>query len=272
MSNLTRRTLTGLILVALVIAAIVTDQHLFALLFLIFTIIGLWEFYSMVERAGVFPNKIGGIVAGIVLFTTNAMIAMNMINLEYLLLNFIFVFLIFLLELYRNNPNPFTNIAFTFFGLLYVAVPFSLLNYYPNPAFLPGVYHTSFLLGFFFMIWINDTGAFLLGTAFGRHRLFERVSPKKTWEGAMGGALLTFASACVISMYYSHIYLRDWLIIAAIIVVFGTYGDLFESMFKRSINAKDSGTILPGHGGVLDRFDSVFMAAPFVFVYLLMTY
>lgn len=272
MSNFARRTLTGLILVGLVIAAIITDQHIFALLFLVFTIVGLWEFYSMVERAGLFPNKIGGIVAGIVLFGTNAMIAMNLIQLEYLLLNFIFVFLIFLLELYRNNPNPFTNIAFTFFGLLYIAVPFSLLNYFPNPAFIPGVYHTSFLLGFFFMIWINDTAAYVLGSALGRRQLFERVSPKKTWEGAISGALLTFVSALVISQYYSHIELRDWLVIASIIVVFGTYGDLFESMFKRSINAKDSGTILPGHGGVLDRFDSVFMAAPFVFVYLLMVY
>ncbi len=272
MSNFARRTLTGLILVGLVIAAIITDQHLFAFLFLVFTIIGLWEFYSMVERAGIFPNKTGGIIAGVVLFGTNAMIAMSLIKFEYLLLNFIFVFLIFLLELYRNNPNPFTNIAFTFFGLLYIAVPFSLLNYFPNPAFIPGVYHTSFLLGFFFLIWINDTAAYVLGSAFGRRKLFERVSPNKTWEGALGGALLTFIFACFISQYYSHIELRDWLIIAAIVVVFGTYGDLFESMFKRSINAKDSGSILPGHGGVLDRFDSVFMAAPFVFVYLLMVY
>lgn len=272
MSNLVTRTLTGAILVVLVIAAILADQHLFALLFLIFTIIGLWEFYSMVERAGIFPNKTAGIIAGIVLFSTNAMVAMNMMGIEFLLLNFIFVFLIFLFELYRNIPNPFTNIAFTFFGLLYVAVPFALLNYFPNPAFMPGVYHTSFLLGFFFLIWINDTGAFLIGTALGKHKLFERVSPKKTWEGAIGGALLTITCAGVISVYYSHIYFKDWLVISAIIVVFGTYGDLFESMFKRSINAKDSGRILPGHGGVLDRFDSVFMAAPFVFVYLLMTY
>ncbi len=272
MSNLATRTLTGVILVVLVIAAIITDQHLFALLFLVFTIIGLWEFYSMVEKAGVYPNKTAGIIAGIVLFATNAMVAMNMMDLVYLLLNFIFIFLIFLFELYRNNPNPFTNIAFTFFGLLYVAVPFSLLNYFPNPAFIPGVYHSSFLLGFFFLIWINDTGAFVTGTALGRRRLFERVSPKKTWEGAIGGAILTIVCAYIISLYYSHIYLRDWFIISGIIIVFGTYGDLFESMFKRSINAKDSGTILPGHGGVLDRFDSVFMAAPFVFVYLLMTY
>ncbi len=272
MSNLATRTLTGVILVVLVIAAIITDQHLFALLFLVFTIIGLWEFYSMVEKAGVYPNKTAGIIAGIVLFATNAMVAMNLMELEYLLLNFIFIFLIFLFELYRNNPNPFTNIAFTFFGLLYVAVPFSLLNYFPNPAFIPGVYHSSFLLGFFFLIWINDTGAFVAGTALGRRRLFERVSPKKTWEGTIGGAILTIVCAYVISLYYSHIYFRDWFIISGIIIVFGTYGDLFESMFKRSINAKDSGTILPGHGGVLDRFDSVFMAAPFVFVYLLMTY
>jgi len=132
----------------MVIAAIITDQHIFAFLFLIFTIIGLWEFYSMVERAGVFPNKSGGILAGIVLFSTNALIAVDILALEHLLINFVFIFLIFLFELYRNNPNPFTNIAFTFFGLLYVAVPFSLLNYFPNPAFLPGVYHSSLLLGF----------------------------------------------------------------------------------------------------------------------------
>lgn len=272
MSNLAVRTLTGTILVVLVIAVILTSQYLFALLFLAFTIIGLYEFYSMVEKAAVFPNKIAGIIAGTVLFSTNAMVAMDIMEIEFLLLNFVFVFLIFLFELYRNNPNPFTNIAFTFFGLLYVAVPFSLLNYFPNPAFIPGVYHTSFLLGFFFLVWINDTGAFLTGTAIGKHKLFERVSPKKTWEGAIGGAILTFICAAVISTYYSHIYLKDWFIISAIIIVFGTYGDLFESMFKRSINTKDSGRILPGHGGVLDRFDSVFMAAPFVFVYLLMTY
>lgn len=272
MSNLAIRTLTGIVLVVMVIAAIISDQHVFAFLFLIFTIIGLWEFYSMVERAGVFPNKSGGILAGIVLFTTNALIGLDILALEHLLINFVFIFLIFLFELYRNNPNPFTNIAFTFFGLLYVAVPFSLLNYFPNPAFLPGVYHSSLLLGFFFLIWINDTGAFLVGTAFGKHRLFERVSPKKTWEGAIGGALLTFLCAYVISIYYTQFYLQDWMVISAIIVVFGTYGDLFESMFKRSINAKDSGSILPGHGGILDRFDSVFIAAPFVFVYLLMSY
>lgn len=272
MSNLAIRTVTGIVLVVLVIAAIITHQYLFALIFLMFTIIGLWEFYSLVEKAGIFPNKTAGIIAGVVLFVTNAMVSVNMLDIELLLLNFIFIFVIFLLELYRNIPNPFTNIAFTFFGLLYVAVPFSLLNYFPNPAFLPGIYHSSLLLGFFFLVWINDTGAYVLGSAMGKRKLFERVSPKKSWEGTLGGAVLTFISAYLIAQYYTQMYLNDWMFIALIIVVFGTYGDLFESMFKRSINTKDSGSILPGHGGVLDRFDSVFMAAPFVFVYLLMTY
>ncbi len=272
MSNLARRTITGIVLVLLVIASIITHQYSFSLLFLIFTGVGLWEFYSLVERAGVYPNKTAGILAGMVLFATNALIATNTLHLTWLLLNFVFIFLIFLLELYRNNPNPFTNIAFTFFGLLYVALPFSLLNYFPNPAFLPGVYHSSLLLGFFFLVWINETAAYVIGTAIGRHHLFKRVSPKKTWEGALGGGLLALVCAVLIASHYQQISMTDWLVIALIVVVFGSYGDLFESMFKRSIKAKDSGNILPGHGGVLDRFDGVFIAAPFVFVYLLMTY
>ena len=229
---------------------------------------GMWEFYCLVERAGISPNKFAGIMAGMFLFLSNALISLNMASMEILMGNFVLVFLIFLFELYRKIPNPFTNIAFTFFGILYVAVPFSLLNYFPNPAFLPGVYHHNLLLGFFFLIWMNETGAYIVGTAFGKRRLFERVSPKKSWEGFIGGGILALITAIVISRYYTNLMMIDWVILALIIVVFSTYGDLFESLFKRSINAKDSGTILPGHGGILDRFDGVIMAAPFVFVYL----
>ncbi len=272
MSNLATRTITGIVLVVLVIAAIIAGQYPFALLFLVFTVIGLWEFYTLVERAQVFPNKAAGIFAGIILFVSNALVAMNVLEVEWLLLNFLSIFVIFLFELYRKDPNPFTNIAFTFFGLLYVAVPFSLLNYFPNPGFLPERHHSSLLLGFFFLVWINETGAYVLGSAFGNHKLFERVSPKKTWEGAIGGGILAIFTAWMISLFFMQLTLSDWLIMALMVVVFGSYGDLFESMFKRSINAKDSGSILPGHGGVLDRFDGVFIAAPFVFVYLLMTF
>lgn len=268
MSNLLKRTLTGILFVLLIVGSIIIERHLFSLLFLFVTAIGLWEFYSLVEKAGISPNKFAGVFAGMFLFGSNALISLNMASREILMGNFVLIFLIFLFELYRKIPNPFTNIAFTFFGILYVAIPFSLLNYFPNPAFLPGVYHHNLLLGFFFLIWMNETGAYIVGTAFGRRRLFERVSPRKSWEGFFGGGLFSMITAIVISRYYTNIMLVDWLIISLIVVVFSTYGDLFESLFKRSINAKDSGTILPGHGGVLDRFDGVIMAAPFVFVYL----
>lgn len=268
MSNLAKRTLTGLVFVVLVVGSIITDKHLFALLFLFVTALGMWEFYTLVEKAGISPNKFAGILAGMFLYASNALISLNMADREILMGNFVLLFLIFLFELYRKIPNPFTNIAFTFFGILYVAVPFSLLNYFPNPAFLPGSYHHSLLLGFFFLVWINETGAYLVGTALGRRKLFQRISPKKSWEGFFGGGVLAVLTSLVISRYYTQIMTIDWVFISLIVVVFSTYGDLFESMFKRSINAKDSGTLLPGHGGLLDRLDGVIMAAPFVFVYL----
>jgi phosphatidate cytidylyltransferase len=271
-NNLIKRTFTGIIFVVFVVASIILDQRFFAALFLIFTVTGLWEFYCLVEKAGIRPNKAAGIVTGAFLFLSNVLISFGYVNREILLMNFVLVFLIFLLELYRKIPNPFTNIAFTFFGILYIALPFSLLNYFPNPGLIPGHHNHSALLGFFFLIWINETGAYLVGTAIGRHRLFERISPKKTWEGTIGGGILTLITGYFISRFYSLIPLSDWLMISLIVVVFSSYGDLFESMFKRSINAKDSGRLLPGHGGVLDRFDGVIMAAPFVFVYLLLTY
>ncbi len=271
MSNLATRTITGIVLVVLVIAVIIAGQYPFALLFLAFTMIGLWEFYTLVERAQVFPNKPAGLFAGVILFVSNALVAMQVLEVEWLLLNFLSIFVIFLLELYRKDPNPFTNIAFTFFGLVYVAVPFSLLNYFPNPGFEQGVHQTNILLGFFFLVWVNETAAYLIGSGVGKHKLFKRVSPNKTWEGAIGGAVFAPGLAYPLSMNFAPLSLFDWTIIAYIVVVFGIYGDLFESMLKRSLNTKDSGTILPGHGGVLDRFDGVFIAAPFVFVYLLLT-
>lgn len=272
MNNLVKRTLTGIVFVVLVVLSIVLQPEFFVGLFLIITILGLWEFYKLVETAGIFPNKFAGIIAGIFLFLSNAFIAQGHSERGILMLNFVFIFLIFLFELYRKLPNPFTNIAFTFFGLLYIAVPFSLLNYFPNPNLLPDTHHSTLLLGFFFLIWMNETGAYLVGSAIGKHRLFERISPRKTWEGTIGGGILALATGYFISQHFTQIETRDWLVISLIVVIFSSYGDLFESMFKRSINAKDSGRLLPGHGGILDRFDGVIMAAPFVFVYLIIVF
>lgn len=269
MSNLAKRTITGTAIVLLVIFSVVLSRYAFASLFLLITILGLWEFYTMLEKVNIRSNKTLGIVAGAFLFITNALFSLDLASQEILLLNFLLVFFVFLFELYRNLPNPFTNVAFTFFGLLYVAVPFALLNYLPNPGFTPGVHMHNIVLGFFFLVWVNESGAYLVGSSIGKNRLFERVSPKKTWEGTVGGGVLCMITAWIISIFFTELNIINWLVMGALVVVFSTYGDLFESMFKRSIKAKDSGSILPGHGGILDRFDGVIMAVPFVYVYLL---
>lgn len=269
MSNLATRTVTGIAIVLLVIVSVLIGRYAFAGLFLLVTILGLWEFYSLLEKIEIRPNKILGVLVGSFLFTSNALIALEIAPQSILVFNFLLIFFVFLFELYRNLENPFTNVAFTFFGLLYVAVPFALLNYLPNPGFHEGVYQHNIVLGFFFLIWVNESGAYLVGSAIGRNRLFERVSPKKTWEGTTGGGVLCLITAWIVSIYFKELSLINWIVIGLLVVVFSTYGDLFESMFKRSIKAKDSGRLLPGHGGILDRFDGMIMAVPFVYVYLL---
>jgi phosphatidate cytidylyltransferase len=176
----------------------------------------------------------------------------------------------FLYELYNlNAQKPFEAIAIVMLGIIYVALPFSLLNYL---AFAPnGVYNYEVILGCFVFLWCSDSGAYIVGRAIGKTKtkLLQRISPKKTIEGAVGGVVITILVArFVISRYFLSLGQADWLVIAAIVSIAGIYGDLLESMLKRSFNKKDSGTILPGHGGILDRFDSLILAAPLVYTYI----
>ena len=127
---------------------------------------------------------------------------------------------------------------------------------------------SSLLVGFFIVIWGNDTFAYLSGMAFGKHKLLERVSPKKTWEGTFGGALFSFIAVIVLSLFFKELNAFEWIGFALTIIIFGTFGDLFESLIKRTLGLKDSGNIMPGHGGILDRFDSILMAAPFAYIYI----
>ena len=177
----------------------------------------------------------------------------------------------FFIELFRNKPNPFNNIGFTVLGIIYIIVPFLLLSITSFDITSSDIsYAPNKLLGFFLLIWANDTFAYLVGIAIGRTKLFERISPKKTWEGTIGGIICTQGIAYIISIYFTELTMIQWMIIALIISVFGTLGDLVESMFKRSLGVKDSGNILPGHGGILDRFDAVLLCSPFVVVYLML--
>lgn len=265
MNNFLKRTLTAIVFVAVLLGATYWSQYSFSVLFFVITILGVWEFYTLSEKGGSRPQKIFGTFVGATFFASTAWVCMGNSDYRLLLINIPFIFLIFIFELYTKAENPFNNIAFTLLGLLYVALPFSLLNFITT---LSGTYTYEVLFGFFFILWSSDSGAYLAGSAFGKHKLFPRVSPGKTWEGTIGGGILSFAVAYIISGWYTSIDTVDWMVIAAILVVIGTLGDLVESLFKRSINVKDSGNILPGHGGVLDRFDSLIIATPFVFSYL----
>ncbi|HSV87046.1 MAG TPA: phosphatidate cytidylyltransferase [Bacteroidales bacterium] len=269
MNNFLIRTLTGFVFAALIVSAIIIDLHVFYGLFLVFTVLGLWEFYSLAELSKIYPAKILGVLSGVLVFLINTSISLGYLDNSYLLFNIIPFFLVFLAELYRRLPNPFTNISFTILGHLYIAVPFSLLGYLPNINPQSGAYQPEILLGFFIMNWLNDSVAFLVGSNFGKIKLIEEISPRKTWEGTLTGGLFTLLAAYILSIFFADLSLINWLAVAILTVFFGNYGDLFESLFKRSLKIKESGSIFPGHGGILDRFDGVLIAAPFVYVYLI---
>ncbi|MEA3446707.1 MAG: phosphatidate cytidylyltransferase, partial [Bacteroidota bacterium] len=190
---------------------------------------------------------------------------------EFLLILLPLSLLIFVIELYRKHSHPFSNIAITLLGPAYIFLPFALFSglvfFNENTNYNPDI-----LLGLFILIWIYDSGAYIFGVSFGKHRLFERISPKKSWEGLIGGVVSALLVAWLISGWLVTITLTDWFAITIIVIVAGTYGDLAESMLKRSLGVKDSGNIMPGHGGILDRFDAVLLASPLVFTYLELIY
>ncbi len=267
MNNFTKRALTALVFVLVLIGCVWYGHVTFSLLFLFFTIAGLWEFYTISRLGENNPQKYFGIVLGVAIFIAFVLISMGKQNGKVLLLFLPLFYLIFVLELFRKNKNPFRNIAFTILGILYVAVPFGLLNFV-SVSSITGTYEPGILIGILLILWASDTGAYLVGSKIGKRKLFERISPKKSWEGSFGGAFLSLIAAYVVSKMFPIFPIRDWFMIAFIIVVMGTLGDLVESLYKRSKNVKDSGTLLPGHGGILDRFDSLLLASPFIYSYL----
>ena len=169
-------------------------------------------------------------------------------------------------KLYKTfERKSFTNIVFTFLGIFYVALPFALLNVV---VFEDGAYNYEVILGSLLILWASDTGAYFAGTRFGKRKLFERISPKKSWEGFVGGAVLALAFVVGLSQFLHSLSTVQWVVVGILIIVGGTFGDLIESLLKRSIEIKDSGDSLPGHGGFLDRFDGLLIAAPFIAAYL----
>ena len=172
---------------------------------------------------------------------------------------------VFIVELYKKEKEHFTNIAYTFLGCLYVVIPLSLTSLIIN---IKGDFSPMILMSVFIFAWCNDTFAYLIGRKFGKHKLFETISPKKTWEGSIAGFISIIIVAVVVALFDNNLKIYDYIIVAVLTSIIGTFGDLTESMFKRQVGVKDSGKILPGHGGILDRFDILLLALPIVYVYL----
>ena len=272
MSNMVTRALTGSLIVATILGGIYYDRSSFVGLFFVITTFGLWEFYTLAEKGGMAPQKLLGTIAGAAFFVISSMYILRMIPLVYLLVIMPLMFLILIAELYRKSESPLVNISITLSGIFYLSIPMVLLSYlsYP-PAY--GLrdnydYNPNILIGFFLILWTNDTFAYLVGKTLGKRKLFESVSPKKTWEGSFGGAVFSIVLAYFLVRFFPELRKRDWLVVAGIIVLFSNLGDLIQSKFKRSVYVKDSGNLLPGHGGILDRFDGVYLAAPFVYTYI----
>lgn len=269
-SNLTQRIITGLLGSAGIIAGVCYSEWTYFLVFFIICFSSLWEFYKLAGLDGMVPLKTLGTVCGVSLFTLSFFIEMNIKNnpdaYRYYFLIFPLISFVYIIKLYKKfERKPFTNIAFTFLGIFYVAIPFTLLNVV---AFENGHYNYEIIFGCLFILWASDTGAYFAGTLFGRRKLFERISPKKSWEGFIGGAVLALIFVYGLSRFFTTYDLKEWVIVGIIIIVGGTFGDLVESLLKRSIEIKDSGDSLPGHGGFLDRFDGLLISAPFIVAYL----
>ncbi len=265
LKNLLLRTTSGIIYVLTLLSGIWFGSYSFVAVFGILVVLCLFEFYKLVnqmENVSVRPfiNCLAGAYFFLAtFFATITGMSYYILYLPYIL----YIISIFIVELYLKRPNPIHNWAYSFLGQMYIVIPLSLLNFL---CFLPkdGVitYSPVLLLALFIFIWINDTGAYLVGMTFGKHRLFERISPKKSWEGFAGGAVFAIASAFVFAHFEQNIPLLHWICMAVVTVAFGTWGDLVESMLKRTIGVKDSGNMIPGHGGILDRLDSVILATP----------
>lgn len=274
MNNLLKRTLFGILYVVVMVAGITLGLHTFALLFTIVTALLLMEFYGLLNAGcNLSVNTTISTLAGVLLFLGVCLSSARSGQEVPFLMPYILT-LIYLLasELYRTEGRSFLNWLAAMGGHIYIALPFALLsiiNY--RLSYGSEAVPKSLALAVFIFLWVNDTGAYCVGSLLSRripYRLFPSISPKKSWIGSVGGAIVTLIAATIFHHLSGGFSLLVWSGLALVCIVFGTLGDLVESQIKREIGVKDSGRLLPGHGGMLDRFDSALLAIPAALVYL----
>ena len=279
MKNLITRSITGVIFVAAVVTCFLRPE---AMIFLFALVTGLtvWEYTGIVNNLeNVAVNRFLATVAAVYFFFAMAGFCSGIVPSAVFIPYLLTVVYMFISELYTKAPNPINNWAYTMLSQMYIALPFSMINVLAFRGAGDAVIYNYLLpLSIFIFLWTNDTGAYLSGSLFGKHKLFPRVSPGKSWEGSIGGGILVLAVAAFLGWYENSgihegavelaMSIPQWMGLGLVVVFFGTWGDLVESLFKRTIGIKDSGNILPGHGGMLDRFDSSLMAIPAAVVYI----
>lgn len=269
MKNLIIRGVTGAVFVGVIIGSILWDDLITSVIIYTFFTLGTIEFFQLFKTNKLISTSWRiGLVATIVPFAMLAAWNHHFIPTLSLVLLIPFLFIILLTELWRKKENPLINMGVYLFAVFYLAIPFYMMVHINlNDEYINGVDPEHpvmpLLLGMFILVWSNDTFAYLTGRFFGKHKLFERVSPKKTWEGTIGGIVFTLAAAYLIAYFTNIDYLNYWIGAAVIIAPCAILGDLLESLLKRSLQIKDTGSILPGHGGILDRFDAAIFVIPF---------
>ncbi len=285
LKTFTTRAITAIIFVVILLAGICFNYLSFSILFFLVSIWGLIEFYQLAEKLGAKPYKVLGIIVGILLFLfsiiSNSNYFLFIPTEAFFSVILVCAFLLFINALFDSKPNTALNLGYTVLGVVYSVLPFMLLlsitcmdkaftfnNKTENwiNDFAP--YNFHYVLGIILLIWASDVAAYLVGSFIGKNKLFERISPGKTWEGSVGALIINIGCAFLVANWFPELALKHWIVISVLVSIFGTIGDLVESMFKRQAGVKDSGKIMPGHGGILDRFDSLLFVSPFIYAYL----
>ncbi|MCX7862189.1 MAG: phosphatidate cytidylyltransferase [Bacteroidales bacterium] len=297
-NNLIQRTLSGLLFLIVTIGMLYIGSITYFLFISIVMSLALYEFYLMARKYQIHIPYFYVLLISLAIFSLYFFISLKIIAPIWLSIIIIpLIFFLFVGELYRFHKKPMHNIAFSLLSIIYITIPLTLTNnfvFIEREDLLSGnfldirsyegffsdvlffnperniIYSPFIFLGFLSIIWIYDTFAYLFGVSFGKHRLFERISPKKSWEGLIGGTLVTLAASVIFPLIFHILTWQNWFVLSIIVIFSATMGDLVESLFKRSLDLKDSGNLIPGHGGILDRFDSVFLAVPAAFIYLQM--
>ena len=277
LKNFIVRTLSGAVLLLVILGALCFGYYGYLALLLLITMVGVWEFYNLSKAKGYEPQRGWGLVLSLFVFLTGAVLGSGIVNcsdnglmlsLFMLCVVVLLIGVVFFVEVFRNRALPIANVATTLTGALYVALPMALMAVVSLMLDGDFEWRARYFLFYLFLVWGNDVFAYLAGVTMGRHKMCERLSPKKSWEGFVGGVAGSLAVGALAAYCLDESYAM-WMGLAIVVSLSSVVGDLVESMFKRDAGVKDSGNLIPGHGGILDRFDAFILSAPFAFIYLI---